>query len=178
MIELEYLLSTLQYTHSLLKKVLPNLDPFSTILLLADESASMSSIHSRIGLQIVLEAVSEIPSAYVYNSVTKRFIHTPGTGNFFFNTHFHFFFLSPVVSHTFLEVAKPPPRLPNMLLYGGTRITDIYTAIHELTSNYIGIEHVRAIVRLIGLKSLPLLVSEVHLKTKIVTLLDSLLTMR
>lgn len=46
-------------------------------------------------------------------------------------------------------------------MYGGNRITDIYIAIHELTSNYVGLEHIRAIVRVIGFKALPLLVSEV-----------------
>jgi len=139
-IELETHLINLKLTHQLISKYLP-IDPWDSIFSEVNESVSLVSFHGRIILHVIFQLTLDLAPNFVYNSITQRFVRAPHC------------FTEPV-----LRISKPQPDPNN---FGNKLMATAFATALQLTKDWFGIQHVKAILRLIGKETLPLVLSEI-----------------
>ncbi|ETO15078.1 component of SCAR regulatory complex [Reticulomyxa filosa] len=133
-IEIEHLVSTLRLTVDFLREELPGIDPFDDMFNEINEDTTIGSYRGRLFLATYNQLFSGLLRTSVFNNTTRRFVS--------------------------LERAKAMKRVENAFLWG-SRFTKIYHELFKVTRGFFGIEHLHAIVSLMGIESMPLLVDEV-----------------
>jgi len=139
-IELETAINNIKLTYKLLSEYF-ELDSFDSIFNEVNESTSLVSYHGRIVLHIIYEIVSDFARNYTFNSITQRFIKAP---------------------HLFTDEVQRegmPKTNPNFL-FGNKPLNAAYANSAELHKYFIGMPHIQSILRMVGKKNLPLIVSE------------------
>jgi cytoplasmic FMR1 interacting protein len=153
-IELETMLDNIKLTHHLLSQYLP-LDQFDALLAEVNESTSLVSLHGRILLHIIFELTIDLTPNFVYNMITQRFIRAPHI------------FTDPVPR-------QPMPKSDNpTYLFGNKPLERGFMSQLDLTRPFVGLPHLKSIIRIIGKSNLSLLISEIleNMKLKLVNVL-------
>lgn len=143
-IEFENLLKVIKLTHQLMTQEGIALDSWESIIAEIDQGVSLASLHGRIVLHTLFEIVSDLGANFVYNSMTQRFIRAASLGR---------------EEEEVPRGAMPKPSV--QFLYGNKHLTLAYSTIAELTTSYFGVEHIQAMIRIIGKKSVLLLIDQV-----------------
>jgi len=125
--ELESLLDTLKLTVEMIRKKLPAIDSFETILAEKTDNSTLGSYQSSLRHAILYELCTEICKKYVYNSTTKRFVR---------------------VQTSQKEARKITPDFK-----WGSRFTEMFEKQFEATKGFFGLNHVQSILRLLGHQS-------------------------
>jgi len=125
--ELESLLDTLKLTVEMIRKKLPAIDSFETILAEKTENSTLGSYQSSLRHAILFELCTEICKKYVYNSTTKRFVR---------------------VQPSTRETRKITPDFK-----WGSRFTGMFEKQFDATKGFFSLDHVQSILRLLGHQS-------------------------
>lgn len=140
-VDLESMVDNVRLTHKLLSQYL-TLDPFSNIMAEVNESSSVVSFEGKITRHVFEELCMDIFPNYIFNSHTQRFVK------------------GPPIKDKEKEVyeREKPPRIPMVYLYGTKGFNTSMNNINDQYRTFIGHEHVRAMIRLVGQDSLGLIV--------------------
>eukprot|EP00002_Diphylleia_rotans_P029065 TRINITY_DN588_c0_g1_i6.p1 TRINITY_DN588_c0_g1~~TRINITY_DN588_c0_g1_i6.p1 ORF type:complete len:1506 (-),score=325.74 TRINITY_DN588_c0_g1_i6:191-4708(-) len=139
-VELELLLENIRLTHKLLSEFI-TLEDFEYLFAEANESSSAKSFFGRILLHSIFETVNEFLPNACYNSVTQRFVETP-------NRHTDF-------------VQRDTLKMKTQHLFGNKSYTAAFVQYAELFRGFIGVPHIAALVRVVGVSNISLYVNEV-----------------
>lgn len=133
--EIDHLMRTLQLTVEMLREdsALPGIDPFEDMLTEVNEDATLGSFRGRLFLATYNQMFSKLLREYVFNQLTQRFVS--------------------------IDRQKSSRRVEPAFLWG-TRFTQVYQQIFKVTRGFFGLEHLHAIISLMGVESMPLLVDE------------------
>jgi len=148
-IQLKMLLDNARLAHKLLTMHIP-LDPWEDMFKEMNSDVSVSSFRGRIVLHIFSELVADVMSDFTYNSGTERFIRS---------------------RHHWVD--RPdrgrPPRGVAPHFWFGKSFNQCFERHAALSKGFFGVEHIEAIVELLGVEELPLLIHEVlyHLENKL-----------
>lgn len=143
-IEFESLFNVIKLTHTLMVQDGLTLDPWDIILAEIDTSGSLASNHGRIVLHTLFEIVSDLGAHFVYNASTQRFIRAASLGR---------------EEENIPRGAMPKPNIP--FLYGNKHLTLSFSTVAELTSSFFGVQHIQSIIRVIGKRTVLLLVDQI-----------------
>ena len=132
-IEIEHLLRTLRLTVQMLREELPGIDKFADVLTEVNEDTTLGSFRGRLFLTTYNQLFQNLLRNYIFNQQTRRFVSLTKPKN------------SRRVDHIFLW---------------GSRFTQIFQQTFKVTRGFFGVEHLKAVVELMGVDSMPLLVDE------------------
>lgn len=154
-VEFESLVEVLELTHKLLSKRLPQLDSWEDIFRESNESLSIVSYEGRIARHITEELIMDVFPNYIFNFVTMRFVQS----------------LFKYEDEDNMYERDKPPRMPPHFLFGTRSLINAFNLIHDQFKDYLGIEHLKALVNLIGLENVPLIVESclTYIEEKIYT---------
>lgn len=147
-IELLQLLDILKFTHQLLSADL-QLDPFDLMLNEMQESLSLVSFSSRLCSQIWAEMQNDFLPNYILCNTTQRFVRCPRA------------------IHETQSLNLPGGK--SFFYCGSQDLNTAYQTITGLYTEFFGLPHVAAIVKLVGPRSLPWLIRALldHISDKI-----------
>lgn len=141
LVELESMVENVRLTHKLLSQYL-TLDPFNNIMAEVNESSSTVSFEGKITRHVFEELCMDIFPTYIFNSFTQRFVRGP-----------------PIKDKEREPYEREKqPRIPLMYLYGTKGFNTSMNNINDQYRTFIGHEHVRSMIRLVGQDSLGLIV--------------------
>jgi len=124
-----------------LSQQMPHIAPWDSLFAEANQSLSVHSLHGRIQLHVLFELVYDFFPNFNYNSITQRFVRAPSV--------FH---------DNVTRDVMPKPRLN--FYYGSKPLTTVFLQLAQLTREFVGVPHLRAIIDLVGQENLLLIVTE------------------
>ncbi|CAM6128500.1 unnamed protein product [Calypogeia fissa] len=151
-VELQKLVSIVELSHELISKHV-SLDPFSLMMSEIMENISLVSFSGRLCTQIFQEVQNDLLPNFTLCNTTQRFVRSPRASQ--------------------RPVRRPTvPHAKISFLCGSHDLNQAHAAISELTSQFFGLPHMFAIVKLIGPRSIPWLVRALldHLSQKLTAL--------
>ena len=145
--ELEMMLNSISLTHSLISKHL-QLDSFESMLKEANDDISAVSFHGRIVIHSLSELISEFFPNFVYHSNSRRFKRGVSS-----EAHE----VQPQRRHVRVDAID---QLGGSTLSGtGPSATSRYMSqATKLYSTFVGVEHLEALIRVIGPNNMPLVI--------------------
>lgn len=126
-------------THELLSSFL-TLDSFESLF--NEVNHSVSSALGRITLHIFWELTYDFLPHYCYNGSTNRFVKTQ----------------QPHVNETTRE--KMTREIPDVQLYGTRELNQAYEIVNNLYRGFVGVQHFRAMTRLLGYQGIAVVIQE------------------
>ncbi|CAA6666502.1 unnamed protein product [Spirodela intermedia] len=148
-VELQQLLSILELSHRLLSRDL-NLDSFTLMLNEMQENLSLVSYSSRLSSQIWTEMHNDFLPNFILCNTTQRFVRS-----------------SRGTSHS--NQKSDAPFVKSYFYCGSEELNKAHRSLSGLYSEFFGIPHMSAIVKLLGPRSLPWLIRALldHISNKI-----------
>jgi hypothetical protein len=140
-VELKMLLDNVQTTHSLLADSLP-LDPWESIYREINHCTATGRFRGRITWHIFTELMADIIPAYIFNDTTNRFV------------------VGADVLVEQPERERPPRGIAAHAWYG-KGFYEAFNRISALHRGYFGMEHLEAMLEVLGPKDTPLLINEI-----------------
>ncbi|CAF1631788.1 unnamed protein product [Adineta ricciae] len=137
--ELQCLLEVNRLTHELLSSYL-TLDSFEALV--NEVNHSVASALGRITLHIFWELTYDFLPHYCYNGSTNRFVKTQ----------------QPHVNETTRE--KMSREIPDVQLYGTRELNQAYDIVNNLYRGFVGVQHFRAMTRLLGYQGIAVVIQE------------------
>ncbi|CAF0808663.1 unnamed protein product [Adineta steineri] len=137
--ELQSLLEVNHLTHELLSSYL-TLDSFESLV--NEVNHSVASALGRITLHIFWELTYDFLPHYCYNGSTNRFVKTQ----------------QPHVNETARE--KMAREIPDVQLYGTRELNQAYEIVNNLYRGFVGVQHFRAMTRLLGYQGIAVVIQE------------------
>eukprot|EP01084_Bolivina_argentea_P227167 383688_1 len=132
-IEIAHLIRTLKLTCDMLSKYLNGLDSFDSIFSEINEDTTLGSFRSRLYLTTYNKLFNNLLPNYIFNQLTQRYVS--------------------------LNKPKRNRKIDSLYLWG-TRFTFIFEQRFRILNGYFGIQHLEAIIELMGINNMPLLIDE------------------
>lgn len=139
-VELDNLIENARLAHRLMSEHL-DLDAFDDMLIEIDDRTSLLAFEGRIIAHLVAELTGDFISNYCYNSATNRFVRT--------------------TRQVADPVQRPPLSKANpIFMYGAKNIHLINNVSNRMFNNFLDATHFQIIIKLIGRKSVPVIIGE------------------
>ncbi|KAJ8613807.1 hypothetical protein CTAYLR_004917 [Chrysophaeum taylorii] len=115
------------------------LDPFAVIVAEIDEAVGPSAFAGRAMMHVLGSLVTDVVPNYSYNAATRRFVRSPAV---------------------FKPLDRPKaPKADHQHLGFGARCQRAYDMANKLHRGFVGVQHSRSVVQVLGSSAVPLLVN-------------------
>lgn len=143
-IDYERALNVVELTRDSLAEQL-ELDPFDVIVAEVDEAVGPAAFAGRALMHVLGSLVTDVIPNFSYNTSTRRFVRSPAV-------------LKPV--------DRPKaPKADHQHLGFGARCQRAYDMVNKLHRGFVGVQHARSIIRVLGSSAVPLLVNNLLANT-------------